>query len=82
VSKRLQVVLSDEEYRAVARLARRQARPVSEVVRESLRRTMDEQGERPAEDRIASVLRFARFSGPTGDIDRILSDIERGRGTP
>ena len=29
--------------------------------------------------RIAAVLRFARFSGPTGDIDQLLAEIERGR---
>lgn len=31
------------------------------------------------EQRIAAVLRFARFAGPTGDIDQILAEIERGR---
>ncbi|MDE2695904.1 MAG: hypothetical protein OXH97_05235 [Chloroflexota bacterium] len=31
------------------------------------------------EQRIAAVLRFARFSGPTGDIDQLLDEIERGR---
>ena len=31
------------------------------------------------EERIAAVLRFARFAGPTGDIDQLLSEIERGR---
>ena len=31
------------------------------------------------EQRVAAVLRFARFSGPTGDIDQLLAEIERGR---
>lgn len=31
------------------------------------------------ERRIAAVLRFARFAGPTGDIDQLLTEIERGR---
>ena len=31
------------------------------------------------EQRIAAVLRFARFAGPTGDIDQLLGEIERGR---
>jgi len=31
------------------------------------------------EERIAAVLGFARFTGPTGDIDQLLSEIERGR---
>ena len=32
------------------------------------------------EERLRAVLRFARFEGPTGDIDRMLAEIERGRG--
>lgn len=78
----MQIVISDEEYRAVARLARKRAKPVAQIVRESLRRTMAEEGERRPDERIAAVLRFARFSGPTGDIDRILAEIEQGRGSP
>lgn len=71
--------MPDQEYRAVVRRARRLGKPVAEVVRESLRRTLAERGPDPAE-RIAAVLRFARFEGPTGDIDRLLAEIERGRG--
>lgn len=74
--------MSDEEYRAVARAARRRGKPLSQLVRESLRRTLAEEIEKPPEDRIAAVLRFARFAGPTGDVDGILAEIERGRGLP
>jgi hypothetical protein len=45
----------------------------------------DPVGEQPEEDvaeRIAAILRFARFEGPTGDIDELLADIERGRELP
>lgn len=76
MSKRLQVVISDADYRAVAR---KRAVPIAEVVRESLRRTIEQGEERPPEERIASVLRFARFSGPTGDVESMLEDIEKGR---
>lgn len=78
MSKRLHIVVSDDEYRALAKLARKRAKPVAQVVRESLRRTMADESERRPEDRIAAVLRFARFSGPTGDIDRILHEIDSG----
>lgn len=80
MSKRLQVILPDDEYRAVARAARLGKKPIAQLVRESLRRTVAEERERPAEERIAAVLRFARFTGPTGEIDRILDEIEAGRG--
>jgi len=79
MSKRLQIVLPDDEYRAVAEAAHRQGKPVARIVRESLRRTLAEETEMEPDQRIAAVLRFARFSGPTGDIDQILADIERGR---
>ena len=71
--------MSDAEYRAVAKLARRRNTSVADVVRESLRRTVDQEAGGKPEERIAAVLRFARFDGPTGDIDQILAEIERGR---
>lgn len=80
MSKRLQVILPDDEYRAVADAAQRQGKPVARIVRESLRRALAEETELEPEQRIAAVLRFARFAGPTGDIDQILSEIESGRG--
>jgi hypothetical protein len=82
VSKRLQIVVPDDEYRAITRAARRRGKPVSQIVRESLKRTLSEEADDDPERRIAAVLRFARFVGPTGDIEEILADIERGRGLP
>lgn len=73
--------MPDDEYRAVADVATRQGRSLSHVVRDSLRRTVAEEQQSTApEERIAAVLRFARFDGPTGDIEQLLDEIERGRG--
>jgi hypothetical protein len=80
MSKRLQVVMPDDEYRAIEDAARREGKPVARVVRETLVRGLADRAEPDPEERIAAVLRFARFAGPTGDIETILSDIERGRG--
>jgi len=82
MSKRLQIVMPDDEYRAVALEARRSGKPIAKVVRESLKRTLSEGTEGDPEKRIAAVLRYARFEGPTGDIRKVLADIERGRGLP
>ena len=71
--------MPDHEYRAVADAARRQGKSVSHVVRDSLRRTVAEERHVAAEERIAAVLRFARFAGPTGDIDQVLAEIGRGQ---
>jgi hypothetical protein len=79
MSKRLQIVLPDDEYRALADAAQRQGMPVAQLVCESLRRTLAGEPELEPEQRIAAVLRFARFSGPTGEIDQLLQEIEGGR---
>ncbi len=71
--------MPDEEYEAVADLARREGKPVARIVRDSLRRTLAEEQQVSPDERIAAVLRFARFAGPTGDIDQLLAEIERGR---
>ena len=55
---------------------------MSRLVRDSLRRTLTEETEPDPDRRIAAVLRFARFAGPTGDIEQLLQEIEQGRGLP
>jgi hypothetical protein len=82
VSKRLQVILSDSEYRAVETAAARRGTPIASVVRESLRRYIEADFLEDPSARLASVLRFARFSGPTGDVEQLLEEIERGRNAP
>ena len=71
--------MPDAEYRALTRAAQRRGQTVAEVVRESLRRTSEDRSVESADERIARALGFARFKGPTGNIGRILADIERGR---
>ena len=68
-----------DEYEALARAARRRGQPVSQVVRESVRNGIAEQPAVDPDRRIAAVLRFARFAGPTGDVDQLLAEIEHGR---
>ena len=46
----------------------------------SLRRVLTEEEAPDPEQQIARVLRFARFEGPTADIEDMLMEIERGRG--
>jgi hypothetical protein len=68
-----------DEYEALVRAARRRGQPVSQVVRESVRKAVAEQPAVDPDRRIAAVLRFARFAGPTGDVDQLLAEIEHGR---
>ena len=74
--------MPDDEYRAIADVARRQGTSVSRIVRDSLRRTVAEEQQETPERRIAAVLRFARYAGPTGEIEELLGEIERGRSLP
>jgi hypothetical protein len=78
MSKRLQVVLSDEEYRAMERVARSRQMTVSSWVREALRAAQRMvPGVRP-DRKIAAVREAARLSYPTGDPAQMLAEIERG----
>ncbi|MBI5508678.1 MAG: antitoxin [Deltaproteobacteria bacterium] len=79
MSKRLQVLMRDKEYQALQRLCRRQKRTVADWVRESIRLRLVSEESEPPERRIARVLAFARHSAPTGDIEQLLAEIERGR---
>jgi hypothetical protein len=79
MSKRMQVLLDEPEYRRVVRIARARGMTVSEWVRHALREAAREE---PTVDRgrkLAAIRAAAACSFPTGDIDEMLADIERGR---
>ena len=71
--------MPDEEYRALATTARRRRKPISQVVRESVRRTVAEEAEVDPQERIAKLMRYMQYNGSTGDIEELLAQIEEGR---
>ncbi len=78
MSKRLQVVLSDDDYRAMERLAKSRKMTVSSWVREALRSAQRlVPGARP-DQKIAAVREAVRFGYPTADPAQMLAEIERG----
>lgn len=78
MSKRLQVILDDAEYRDLSRVARRHRLTVSEWVRRALRElSLREPGAGP-DLKLAVVREAARGDYPTADIGTMLGDIERG----
>ncbi len=85
MSTRLQVIVSDEEMISLRQAARGSGLTVSEWARQALRRARDEQaGSGPAqtpdaESRLRALERALAYNYPTGDIDEMLADIERGR---
>jgi predicted 2-oxoglutarate/Fe(II)-dependent dioxygenase YbiX len=77
-SKRLQVLLDEAELREIRRIARTQRMTVAEWVRQALRAASRREPLGDIGRKIESIRGASRHAFPTGDIDQILSDIERG----
>ncbi len=78
MAKRLQVILQDPEYREIQRLARARRMSIAEWVRQALdvarrREPLGDVGKKLDVIRAAS-----QHDYPTGDLDRILAEIESG----
>lgn len=78
MTKRLQVLLDDEEYRETQRIARRHRVTVSEWVRQALRQA--QRGSIAAVDaKLAAIASATRHEYPTADIEQMLEEIDAGR---
>lgn len=78
MSKRLQVLLDDQEFDAIRDVAVREGMTMSEWVRQLVRAAWRD---RPVGDqarKLAAVRAAARHSFPTGDVDQMLAEIEQG----
>lgn len=78
MSKRLQVVLDEQEYREIKEVARRRGLSVSEWVRRSLRRARRREPAAEASTKLEAVRAAAEHAFPTADIDQMLREIEQG----
>ncbi len=78
MSKRLQVILSEDEMREIRALAGLQHMTVSEWVRQMLREARRRRPKKDAGKKISVVRASARHAFPTGDIEQILAEIEKG----
>ena len=78
MSKRLQVVLEDAEYREIKRAARRQGLTLSEWVRRSLSAARSSEPSADAGKKLAVVRSAAEHAFPTADIAQMLREIEQG----
>ncbi|MDE2861816.1 MAG: antitoxin [Chloroflexota bacterium] len=78
MTKRLQVLLDEEEITEIQDVAREQRLTVAEWVRQSLRAARHE---RPGatDVKLRAIAEAYRHSFPTGDIDSLLDEIEAGR---
>lgn len=80
MSKRLQVLLPDSEMEELRRLARREKIPVGEWVRKAMRQARLRQPVHEPQAKLRAVRKAAEQSFPSGDIARMLTEIERGYG--
>ena len=78
MTKRLQVLLDEEEYLEIQAVARRQRVTVAEWVRQALRRAKDDQPG-TAEAKLRAIADASRHSFPTADIETMLAEIEAGQ---
>lgn len=78
MSIRLQVVLDEEEMKAIRDDARRQGVTVSELVRRALRDSRRQMAAGEPSRKLAAIRAAARHSFPSGSIQQMLSEIERG----
>ena len=81
MSKRLQVLLDEEEYLEIQGVARRQRVTVAEWVRQALRKARDDQP-RAVETKLRAIADASRHRFPTADVEDMLREIEEGRRLP
>ena len=78
MTKRMQVLFDDEEYRGIQRIARESHMTVAEWVRQSLRQARLAR-QSIVEAKLRAVDEASRHSFPVGDIDTMLREIEANR---
>jgi hypothetical protein len=78
MSKRLQVLLKDPEYREIRQAARARNMSVAEWVRQALSLVRRSEPSGHAGKKLEAIRSAIRLEYPTADIDRMLAEIERG----
>ncbi len=81
MSKRLQVLLEEDELREIRETADRERMTVAEWVRQALRAARRLRSSGGAETKLAAVRAAAALDFPTADIDVMLREIESGYGS-
>jgi len=81
MAKRLQVILQDPEYREIQRMARGRRMSLAEWVRQALDLARRREPLGGAGKKLEVIRAAAQHNYPTGDIDSMLAEIERGYGT-
>jgi hypothetical protein len=78
MSKRLQVLLEDDELAEIQEVARSQRMTTAEWVRQALRAARRRTPDGDARRKLEAIRVAARHSYPAPDIGEMLAEIERG----
>lgn len=78
MTKRLQVLLEDPEYRDIQRIARSRRMSVAEWVRRALHAAKREEPLGDVAKKIEALHASLKHEFPTADIDQMLDEIEQG----
>ena len=80
MTKRLQVILKDPEYREIQRVARSRRMSIAEWVRQALESARRQEPMGSISKKLDSVRIAAQHEYPAGDIQTMLAEIEAGYG--
>ncbi len=78
MTKRLQVLIEDRDYREIQLVARSRRMTIAEWVRQSLDLARRREPLGDASKKLAAIRAAARHSYPVSDIDGILAEINQG----
>ncbi|MGH9442284.1 MAG: antitoxin [Thermoanaerobaculia bacterium] len=78
MSKRLQVLLQEPELREIQKVAREHRMTVAEWVRQALRQARRNEPSGTPSRKLEAVRKAVRCNFPSGEIEDMLADIERG----
>ena len=78
MSKRLQVILDDDEMKAIVAIAQNRSMTVSGWVRAVLREARSRHPQIAGNRKIQTVRAAVRHAYPTADADQMLAEIESG----
>jgi hypothetical protein len=78
MTKRLQVLLDEDELATIQRLARAQHTTTAAWVRGALRVAVEIETRPASAVKLAALRRGALHAFPTGDIDQLIAETERG----
>jgi hypothetical protein len=78
VTKRLQVLLGEPEWREIHKAARAERMTVAEWVRQALRTARSAKSTGDVDARLGAIRTASRYAFPTTDIDQMNAEIGRG----